>query len=81
MPDELRAMEDRLAKMSDHELLVHIAMRADHTVMLLDTIAGILRQAAWDSKIPNPTLGSIASDMRLLRRKLAGPRMTDPEEK
>ncbi len=72
-----------MAKLSDHELLAHIAMRTDDMVALLQIIAGTLNKAVIDSQVqaPNPSLWAIAGDLHLLRRKLVGPSMSDPEER
>ena len=77
MPMEL----DDLRKLNDHELLAYIAFRLDNVIMLVQGIGVMMSQPDFDKLTLKTTLGSISGDVHLLRRKLVGATMGDPEER
>ena len=80
MSDRISEERDSMAQLSDHELLAHIAMRADDMTYILQNIFGTLSNAIMESKVPS-TRAVVNEDLRLLRRKFVGPKESDWEER
>jgi len=87
VPDNFKQARDRMAQLSDHELLAHIALNTDAITRVLADIDAELRQAAdpitWHPALRslNASVNAIAENVRLLRRELVRPMPSDWEER